>query len=360
MATHVERIKQHKFLLQQLNEVDRTFGLNELLSIINNIFKNPFNPKFQRFNIRKLTSKFTKCKICIQILYDSGFTKSTNGKTIIFNINNMKMLSITNTILKSPINFNEFIIESGTIAVLPVNKYNIEQIQFGNCLKGKWNYIQTDEKRNIDSDDIHQYLFVHSSVINNSNYINDFLSYSEITQLDGLFKNESVNINDLVDIDESDKKYSITLNTLKQIKDNIFVDILQIISSFCYCSKSNNWITKNVFTSNINNCKYDSWLLHSTSICDYYSRKFALIDYKMVNKLKTNNICSSLSCYIENGYICKNMNIYSHYVCLAKLNPFTHKVVSILIVCRKDDDDDSDDEMPVLTEEDICAMEEVP
>eukprot|EP01084_Bolivina_argentea_P317511 550526_1 len=95
--TMIGRIKALKGM--NMNE-DRDKEIKRLLNILSNILKNPLEFKYRSINMTKLKQKFTKYPICIELLYDAGFKKVSNGKKLTFSTNNMKLLKKTDKALK--------------------------------------------------------------------------------------------------------------------------------------------------------------------------------------------------------------------------------------------------------------------
>eukprot|EP01084_Bolivina_argentea_P317512 550527_1 len=94
--TMIARIKA----LKRMNNEDRDKEIKRLLNILSNILKNPLEFKYRSINMTKLKQKFTKYPICIELLYDAGFKKVSNGKKLTFSTNNMKLLKKTDKALK--------------------------------------------------------------------------------------------------------------------------------------------------------------------------------------------------------------------------------------------------------------------
>eukprot|EP01083_Nonionella_stella_P113355 334149_1 len=71
-----------------------------LMKIFSNILKSPFNSKYQSLLMHKLKKRFSKHPICIELLYDAGFTKNKKGNKLTFSITNMKLLKKTDKAMK--------------------------------------------------------------------------------------------------------------------------------------------------------------------------------------------------------------------------------------------------------------------
>eukprot|EP01084_Bolivina_argentea_P142274 249961_1 len=100
-------LEQHVNTLYGLEQKDRDSGFNFLSVTFNNILKNPFDTKYQKFNLKKLSKQCKKYPICITILYDAGFSNSNNNKKIIFFITKMKKLKKINKIIQTNIKYIE-------------------------------------------------------------------------------------------------------------------------------------------------------------------------------------------------------------------------------------------------------------
>merc|ERR1712228_95073 len=76
----------------------------DLMRIFDNILKSPFDSKFHKIIFYEVKHKWQANPICVELLYDAGFKKTSNGKKLKFNINNMKALKKTNKALKKQFN----------------------------------------------------------------------------------------------------------------------------------------------------------------------------------------------------------------------------------------------------------------
>eukprot|EP01084_Bolivina_argentea_P130045 229606_1 len=85
--------------LKQINIDDRKECVASLSSMFSNILKYPMEQKYQRFSMKTILRKFEKFPVCIDILYNAGFVKSKNGKKLVFNYNNMRVLKKANQLL---------------------------------------------------------------------------------------------------------------------------------------------------------------------------------------------------------------------------------------------------------------------
>eukprot|EP01084_Bolivina_argentea_P254143 427156_1 len=80
--------------IQQLSKSDRNTGVKLLLKIIHNIIKNPTNSKFCNLNLQRITKRFSKSDVFLQLMYDTGFYKSNNGFRLIFDIQRLNELKL--------------------------------------------------------------------------------------------------------------------------------------------------------------------------------------------------------------------------------------------------------------------------
>ena len=86
--------------LAKNRDVQRNNEIMDLLRIFSNILKSPFDSKFHCILFDEVKHKWMANPICVELLYDAGFKKTTDGKKLQFNFGSMKALKETDEALK--------------------------------------------------------------------------------------------------------------------------------------------------------------------------------------------------------------------------------------------------------------------
>ena len=102
--------------------------VKDLLSIFANILKNPFNAKYRNININKIKHKYQTNPLCVELLFDSGFKKSDNGKQLVFDIKDIKLLNKTDKALKKQFYEMAEIVQSPQVVVSKIDQIRAERI----------------------------------------------------------------------------------------------------------------------------------------------------------------------------------------------------------------------------------------
>eukprot|EP01084_Bolivina_argentea_P306064 528805_1 len=105
----------------QLNDIEREKSRNLLIKICKNILNEPNNEKYRDLNFMKMSKKFAKCTICMELLLSVGFEKSIDGQRL--KLNNTTELNKLNTLHNKLTNVTE---------VTNVTSHNTQQLIFVN------------------------------------------------------------------------------------------------------------------------------------------------------------------------------------------------------------------------------------
>eukprot|EP01084_Bolivina_argentea_P306065 528806_1 len=89
----------------QLNDIEREKSRNLLIKICKNILNEPNNEKYRDLNFMKMSKKFAKCTICMELLLSVGFEKSIDGQRL--KLNNTTELNKLHTLHNKLTNVTE-------------------------------------------------------------------------------------------------------------------------------------------------------------------------------------------------------------------------------------------------------------
>eukprot|EP01084_Bolivina_argentea_P110286 196967_1 len=89
-------ISKQLYDISQLSANDRERGSEIIFKIFGKILKEPNNTKYHSINCKKIEKKLVNCPVFIDLLFYSGFHKSENGESFIFNIKKVSKLKIIN------------------------------------------------------------------------------------------------------------------------------------------------------------------------------------------------------------------------------------------------------------------------
>eukprot|EP01084_Bolivina_argentea_P299109 515564_1 len=94
MSSYKTHIQNYIRAISQLPEKQRTKGIKLMLKIFNNITNDPTNIKYHKLNFMKISNKFKESPVFMQLLTASGFSKSIDGKRLLFDMNNLYYLKL--------------------------------------------------------------------------------------------------------------------------------------------------------------------------------------------------------------------------------------------------------------------------
>eukprot|EP01084_Bolivina_argentea_P039459 72920_1 len=100
-------LKERLNLLKQINDPEVESLVNILWKLYTNILNDGFSisSQYKRLNFKQIKKQFSRYPIFIDLLYDAGFKKSSNGKKLIFDIKDMKLLMKANKELNKRFSF---------------------------------------------------------------------------------------------------------------------------------------------------------------------------------------------------------------------------------------------------------------
>eukprot|EP01084_Bolivina_argentea_P159200 277275_1 len=94
-----KNIKSFILLMITLNFLQHHREAKILRSIFKKVLKNPNNEKYQNLNLNRIPKQLAQCQICMNLLYDAGFYKSTDGKRLLYHITKLNQLKTIDKIL---------------------------------------------------------------------------------------------------------------------------------------------------------------------------------------------------------------------------------------------------------------------
>jgi hypothetical protein len=95
----MSEILKHTQALLDVPEDQRRECVDLLFTILENIRREPNNPKFRDMNFSKIRKKFNDCKPCFYLLYCAGFNQTADGSRLVLEPQNFKMLEHTFNVL---------------------------------------------------------------------------------------------------------------------------------------------------------------------------------------------------------------------------------------------------------------------
>eukprot|EP01084_Bolivina_argentea_P159631 277996_1 len=83
-----------KVYINRINMVQDGKEINLLCKILENILDNPKDQQYHVLDPVTIAQKFKHSAICINLLYESGFCQSNNGKTLSYDVNKLGQLQL--------------------------------------------------------------------------------------------------------------------------------------------------------------------------------------------------------------------------------------------------------------------------
>ena len=93
-SSPMNQIQDHINELCDVDEPERQKGIKLLQRICSNILADPTNPKFRDLNFAEIGQRFDQCQIALILLFDIGFSLSTNGQRLKLNNNEVNIKNI--------------------------------------------------------------------------------------------------------------------------------------------------------------------------------------------------------------------------------------------------------------------------